>query len=50
MMKGFSEEQIETYICIMQAIYYFLNILNEVHDKHDISVNQHTPVNTYDDR
>ena len=29
MTKGFVEEQIETYIFIMWAIYYFLNILNK---------------------
>ena len=30
MTKGFAEEQIETYIFIMWAIYYFLSILNKI--------------------
>ena len=46
MTKGFAEEQIETYIFIMWAIYYFLNILNKIPYEHDISVKLHTPVNT----
>ena len=46
MTKGFAEEQIETYIFIMWAIYYFLNILNKIPYEHDIFVKLHTPVTT----
>ena len=46
MTKGFAEEQIETYIFIMLAIYYFLNSLNKIPYEYDISVKLHTPVNT----